>query len=58
MYHILNFKIEQMKDFTKLYETAKLKANKLMAKGQIGQYVKALKEMNQYKQMMLVVSAN
>jgi len=47
-----------MKDFTKLYETAKLKANKLMAKGQIGQYVKALKEMNQYKQMMLVVSAN
>ena len=47
-----------MKDFKKLYETAKLRANKLMAKGQIAQYLEALKEMNQYKQMMLVVSAN
>ena len=47
-----------MKDFKKLYETAKLRANKLMAKGQISLYVEVLKEMNQYKQMMLVVSAN
>ena len=47
-----------MKDFKKLYETAKQRANNLMAKGQIGQYLEALKEMNQYKQMMLVVSAN
>jgi len=47
-----------MKDFKKLYEIAKLRANKLMAKGQIAQYLDALKEMNQYKQMMLVVSAN
>lgn len=47
-----------MKDFNKLYETAKLKANKLMANGQIAQYLLALKEMNQYRQMMLVVSAN
>jgi len=47
-----------MKDFKKLYETAKIKANKLMANGQIAQYIVALKEMNQYKQMMLVVSAN
>lgn len=47
-----------MKDFNTLYETAKNKANKLMAKGQITQYLLALKEMNQYKQMMLVVSAN
>ncbi len=47
-----------MKDFKKLYETAKIKANSLMAKGQIAQYIEALKEMNQYKQMMLVVAAN
>ena len=47
-----------MKDFKKLYETAKIKANKLMANGQIAQYIVTLKEMNQYKQMMLVVSAN
>jgi len=47
-----------MKDFKKLYETAKSNANKLMANGQIAQYIVALKEMNQYKQMMLVVSAN
>jgi len=47
-----------MKDFKKLYETTKLRANRLMANGQIAQYIEALKEMNQYKQMMLVVSAN
>ena len=47
-----------MKDLKKLYETAKLRANKLMANGQIAQYIDALKEMNQYKQMMLVVNAN
>jgi len=47
-----------MKDFKKLYETAKIKANNLMANGQIAQYIEALKEMNQYKQMMLVVAAN
>lgn len=47
-----------MKDFKTLYETAKEKANQLMANGQITPYLTALKEMNQYKQMMLVVAAN
>lgn len=47
-----------MKDFKKLYQTAKENANRLMAKGQITQYLIALKEMNQYKQKMLVISAN
>ncbi len=47
-----------MKDFKKLYELAKAKANNLMVNGQIAQYMVALKEMNKYKQMMLVVSAN
>ncbi len=47
-----------MKDFKKLYENAKNRANQLMLKGQITAYVNALKEMNQYKRMLLAVTAN
>ena len=47
-----------MKDFRKLYESAKNRANNLMAKGQISAYLQALKEMNQYKKMMIAVVAN
>ena len=47
-----------MKDFRRLYENAKNRANKLMVTGQISAYIDALKEMNQYKKMMLVVVAN
>lgn len=47
-----------MKDLRKLYENAKNRANKLMATGQISAYIDALKEMNQYKKMMLTVVAN
>ena len=47
-----------MKDFKKLYENAKIKTNSLMAKGQISAYLQALKEMNQYKTMMIAVVAN
>ena len=47
-----------MKDFKKLYENAKLRASKFMAKGQISAYLQALKEMNQYKTMMIAVVAN
>ncbi|MEE9349540.1 MAG: hypothetical protein V3U80_05790 [Flavobacteriaceae bacterium] len=47
-----------MKDFKTLYENAKSKANNFMIKGQISAYVQALKEMNQYKKMMITVIAN
>jgi len=47
-----------MKDLRRLYENAKNRANKLMVTGQISAYIDALKEMNQYKKMMLVVVAN
>jgi hypothetical protein len=47
-----------MKDFNQLYENAKNKANKFMLKGQITAYVAALREMNQYKKMMLAVVSN
>ncbi len=47
-----------MKDLKKLYENAKNRANKLMITGQISAYLDALKEMNQYKRMMLAVVAN
>lgn len=58
MDNIVQPKTYTMKDFKYLYETAKIKATSLMAKGQISQYLIALKEMNQYKKMMLIVSAN
>ena len=45
-------------DFKNLYENAKNKANKFMVNGQITAYVSALKEMNQYKKMMVAVVAN
>ena len=47
-----------MKDFKKLYENAQTKANKFMLNGQISAYVETLREMNQYKKMMLAVIAN
>jgi len=47
-----------MTDFKKLYENAKNRANTLMAKGQISAYIQALKEMNQYKKMMIAIVAN
>ena len=47
-----------MTDFKKLYENAKNRANILMAKGQISAYIQALKEMNQYKKMMIAIVAN
>lgn len=47
-----------MKDFKKLYETAKIRANQLMSNGQITQYLATLNEMNQYKQKMLLATAN
>ncbi len=45
-------------DIKKLYENAKNKANSFMVNGQISAYVNALKEMNQYKKMLVVVAAN
>ena len=45
-------------DFKKLYENAKNRANNFMLNGQISAYVSALKEMNQYKKMMVAVVAN
>ncbi len=45
-------------DIKKLYENAKNNANIFMVKGQISAYVNALKEMNQYKKMLVVVAAN
>lgn len=47
-----------MKDFNQLYENAKNRANKLMLKGQITAYVRALREMNQYKKMILAIASN
>ena len=47
-----------MKDFKKLYENAKLKANQFMLNGQISNYVETLREMNQYKKMMIAIAAN
>jgi hypothetical protein len=45
-------------DFKKLYQNAKIKAAIFMENGQITNYVKALKEMNQYKKMMTIVASN
>jgi hypothetical protein len=45
-------------DVKKLYQNAKIKANKFMENGQISNYVIALKEMNQYKRMLTMVASN
>jgi len=45
-------------DFKKLYQNAKIKANLFMENGQISNYVKALKEMNEYKKMMVMMASN
>ena len=47
-----------MKELIKQYETAKKKALILMKKGQLNAYFNALIEMNNYKKLMLIVSAN
>ena len=45
-------------DFKKLYLNAKEKATLFMENGQISNYVKALKEMNEYKKMMVRIASN
>lgn len=47
-----------MKDLKKLYANAKSQANQFMLNGQISAYVETLREMNQYKKMMITISAN
>jgi len=45
-------------DLKKQYQNAKKQAIEFMQNGQISNYVFALKEMNQYKKMMTVVTSN
>ena len=47
-----------MKDLKLKYENAKKKAYTFMQNGQIAAYVKALTEMNSYKNKMAVILAN
>ena len=47
-----------MKELIKQYETAKKRALNFMKKGQLNAYFDALIEMNQYKNLMLTISAN
>ncbi len=47
-----------MKTLSQQYETAKKKAYNFMQKGQISAYIKALAEMNTYKNMMTAIVAN
>jgi len=47
-----------MKDLKLKYEIAKKSALQFMQKGQISAYLKSLKEMNQYKSLMVAVVAN
>ncbi|WP_169792339.1 hypothetical protein [Lutibacter profundi] len=47
-----------MKELIRQYEIAKIKALKFMNKGQLNAYFEALIEMNYYKKLMLMVSAN
>lgn len=47
-----------MIELSKNYETAKNNAILFMKKGQINAYFKALLEMNKYKKIMTVVTAN
>lgn len=47
-----------MKEIIKQYDRTKKKALNFMKKGQLNQYFDALVEMNDYKRLMLTVSAN
>jgi len=47
-----------MKDLTKQYESAKKNSIEFMRRGQIGDYLNALLEMNKYKRLMMAVAAN
>ncbi len=47
-----------MKELIKQYETSKKRALNFMKKGQLNSYFDALIEMNDYKRLMLTVSAN
>lgn len=47
-----------MKSLSQQYEQAKKKAYTLMQKGNISAYVKALAEMNSYKNKMTLIIAN
>ncbi len=47
-----------MKELIKQYDLAKKKALNFMQKGQLNAYFDALIEMNNYKKLMLTVSAN
>ena len=47
-----------MKELIKQYDATKKKALNFMRKGQLNQYFDALIEMNDYKRLMLTVSAN
>lgn len=55
---ITTIKTKLMKELIKQYETTKKKALNFMNKGQLNQYFDALIEMNDYKKLMLTVSAN
>ena len=47
-----------MIELTQHYQKAKNNANLFMEKGQIGNYVNALIEMNRYKKLMVAVVSN
>ena len=47
-----------MKTFSQQYESAKRRANRSMAQGEVSQYFDALLEMNKYKRLMIAVMAN
>ena len=47
-----------MKELIKQYEKTKKEALNFMRNGQLNQYFDALVEMNDYKRLMLIVSAN
>lgn len=56
--YIITTKTNNMKDLKKQYETAKKKALQFMQKGQISAYLNSLREMNQYKSMMIAIRSN
>lgn len=47
-----------MKTLSQQYEAAKKKAYSFMQKGQLNAYLKVLKEMNSYKNMMTAIVVN
>lgn len=55
---IKNNKTKQMIKLIRQYENANNKALNFMKKGQLNAYFDALIEMNNYKKLMLTVSAN